>query len=89
MYIYPDNLRSKPTMWLWQLRDITVIGVLALVAVLIFSQTGKVCSILPAACYAFLSIRFEDTSILDFIRYSMSYYLVSQQCYEWRRQDDI
>ena len=36
MYIYPDNLRAKPTMWLWQLRDITVIGVLALVAVLIF-----------------------------------------------------
>ena len=41
MYIYPDNLRAKPTMWLWQLRDITVIGVLALVAVLIFSNREK------------------------------------------------
>ena len=84
MYIYPDNLRSKPTMWLWQLRDITVIGVLALVAVLIFSQTGKVCSFLPAACYAFLSIRFEDTSILDFIRYACAYFFMRQQFFEWR-----
>ena len=84
MYIYPDNLRAKPTMWLWQLRDITVIGVLALVAVLFFSQTGKVFSFLPAACYAILSIRFEDTSILDFIRYACAYFFMRQQFFEWR-----
>lgn len=29
MYIYPDNLRAKATLWLWQLRDIGVIGVAA------------------------------------------------------------
>ena len=27
MYIYPDNLRAKPTLWLWELRDLGVIGV--------------------------------------------------------------
>ena len=25
MYIYPDNLKSKATLWLWELRDIGII----------------------------------------------------------------
>ena len=27
MYIYPDNLSAKATLWLWELRDIGIIGV--------------------------------------------------------------
>lgn len=27
MYIYPDNLKSKAVLWLWELRDIAIIGV--------------------------------------------------------------
>ena len=27
MYIYPDNLKSKAVLWLWELRDIGIIGV--------------------------------------------------------------
>jgi len=27
MYIYPDNLKSKAVLWLWQLRDIGIIGI--------------------------------------------------------------
>ena len=26
MYIYPDNLKSKAVLWLWELRDIAIIG---------------------------------------------------------------
>ena len=33
MYIYPDNLKSKAVLWLWELRDIAVIGVGALISV--------------------------------------------------------
>lgn len=29
MYIYPDNLKAKATMWLWELKDLAVIGILA------------------------------------------------------------
>jgi len=32
MYIYPDNLKSKAVLWLWELRDIAIIGVGALAA---------------------------------------------------------
>lgn len=27
MYIYPEHLKARAVMWLWQLRDLTVIGV--------------------------------------------------------------
>jgi len=26
MYIYPDNLSAKATLWLWELRGIGIIG---------------------------------------------------------------
>jgi len=84
MYIYPDNLRAKATLWLWQLRDIGVIGVGALLSVLALTQLGFVPPIVATAVYAFLTIRFEDTSILDFIRYAWAYFIGKQQIYEWR-----
>lgn len=27
MYMYPDNLKGKATLWLWYLRDIGIVGV--------------------------------------------------------------
>lgn len=83
MYIYPDNLRAKATLWLWQLRDIGVIGVGALLSVLALTQLGFVPPIVATAVYAFLTIRFEDTSILDFIRYACAFFIGKQQVYEW------
>jgi len=29
MYIYPDNLKSRATLWLWQLKDLGITGVCA------------------------------------------------------------
>ena len=34
MYIYPDNLKAKPKLWLWELKDIVVIGIGLLFSVL-------------------------------------------------------
>ena len=44
--------------------------------------------IVAMALYAFLTIRFEDTSILDFIRYSGAFFLTRQQLYEWSLQPE-
>ncbi len=38
IYIYPDNLNAKATLWLWQLRDLAVIGIGLLIAVLALTQ---------------------------------------------------
>lgn len=83
MYIYPEHLKARATMWLWQLRDITVIGVGFLLSVLAAVQVGNLIPALFTAAYAFLTIRFEDTSILDFIGYACTYFF-KQQFFEWR-----
>ncbi len=83
MYIYPDNLKAKATLWLWQLRDIGIIGVGALISILALTQIRLIPPIVITAVYAFLTIRFEDTSILDFIRYACAFFIGKQQTYEW------
>ncbi|WP_024832194.1 hypothetical protein [Ruminiclostridium josui] len=83
MYIYPDNLKSKAVLWLWQLRDIGVIGVGLLISVFALAQLRFMPPIVITALYAFLTIRFDDTSILDFIRYACAFFITKQQTYEW------
>ncbi len=84
MYMYPDNLKAKATLWLWELKDIGIIGVGLLISVFALSQTGILVPIAITAVYAFLAIRFEDTSILDFIRYACAFFILKPQMYEWR-----
>lgn len=84
MYIYPDNLASKATLWLWELKDIAVVGIGLLVSILAVTQTGIILPLVLTAVYAFLAIRFDGTSILDFIRYAGAFFITKQQFYEWR-----
>jgi hypothetical protein len=82
--MYPDNLKAKATLWLWELRDIGIIGVGLLISVFALSQLGIMVPIVISAVYAFLAIRFEDTSIMDFICYACAFFIFKQQIYEWR-----
>ena len=40
MYIYPDNLKAAPMLFLWRLKDLAVIGIIALISVFAMAQTG-------------------------------------------------
>ncbi|MGN0641055.1 MAG: hypothetical protein ACI4JT_08895 [Oscillospiraceae bacterium] len=84
MYIYPENLKAAPTLFLWRLKDLAAIGVGALISVLALSQIGLTIPIVITLAYAFLAIRFEDTSILDFLKYAVRYFFVEQQEFRWR-----
>lgn len=84
MYIYPENLKAKPTLWLWELRDIAVIGIGLILSVLAIVQLGLLPPLVLTFLYAFLSIRTESSSILDFLRYAICFLFLKQQYYEWR-----
>ena len=84
IYIYPDNLTAKAILWLWELRDIGIIGVGLLISVLALTQTGIALPLVLTAVYAFLSIRFDGTSILDFLKYAAAFLITKQQFYDWR-----
>lgn len=51
MYIYPDNLKSKAVMWMWELKDIGIIAVCAIVSILVltpnrvYASFGRNCRI--------------------------------------------
>ena len=84
MYIYPDNLKAKPKLWLWELRDVAAVGIGLLFSVLALTQGGGMFLLVLTVLYAFLSIRMEGASILDFLKCAVCFLFLYQQYYEWR-----
>ena len=84
MYIYPDNLKSKAVMWMWELKDIVIIAIGAIISILALTKTGFMLPLAVTAGYGFLTIRIDDTSIMMFIKNAWRYFVGSQQFYEWR-----
>ena len=60
-----------------------IIGVGFIFSVLAVVQTGILFPLVATVLYAFLSIRLEGASILDFLRYAMCFLILKQQYYEW------
>ena len=83
MYIYPDNLKSKAVMWMWELKDILIIAIGALISIFALTYTGFMLPLAVTAGYGFLTIRIDDTSIMMFIKNAWRYFVGSQQFYEW------
>ena len=73
-------------LWLWTLRDVTIIGVGFLFSALALVQSGTMLPMVVTVLYAFLSIRVESASILDFLRRAACFLFLlwKQQYYEWR-----
>ena len=83
-YIYPQNLKARAHLWLWSLRDFLILSISCLASAVIFVQAGI---ILPAAlslCFGFLTIRLEETTVMDYLSLAVRYFLTTQQYYEWR-----
>lgn len=87
-YLYPQNLKAKANLWLWGLRDFTILCIAVLLSAVILVNAGI---LLPAAlslCFGFLTIRTADeTTFLDYLRYAARYFISSQQRFEWRLTD--
>ena len=82
MYIYPENLKAKVALFLWELKDITVTLILGILSVVILVKTGIFIYLVIVLTYTFLTIKYEETSILDFIKYACSFF-IQNQTYEW------
>ncbi len=82
-YIYPQNMRASATLWLWSLKDFAVIVVGALFSAMVLATTKILIPAVLTAAFAFLSIRSDETTILDFIKYAVRYFISTQQYFEW------
>ena len=83
-YIYPQNLKAKASLWLWGMRDFVILCVAALLSVVTLVQLHWLVPAALTLCYAFLTIRYEEATILDFIYWAVRYFLSTQQLFFWR-----
>ena len=86
-YLFPQNLQARSTLWLWSLRDLCIIGTALVLSVLAFTQLGVALPLGLTLGYAFLTIRFDDTTILVFLGRCVRFFIVSQQMYLWNDGD--
>ena len=87
-YIYPQNMRTQVKLWFWNLKDVIILAIALTISVVSWAKLGF---ILPAALtlgYAFLSIRMDEYSVLDFIRRAWRYFVSTQQYFEWKERED-
>ena len=83
-YLYPQNLKATANLWLWGLRDYCIIGIAALLSVVMLVYLRI---FIPAAItlvYGFLTIRMDDTTVMDYMKYAVKYLITTQQYFEWR-----
>ena len=83
-YIYPQNLKATANLWLWGLRDFCIIGIAALLSVVILVYVQFFVPAVVTLCYAFLTIRMDDTTVLDYLKYAVKFLISTQQYFEWR-----
>lgn len=87
-FIYPQNMRASATLWLWSLRDFAIIVLGALFSALVLAATKIPVPAVLTAAFAFLSIRSDETTVLDFLKYAIRYFISTQQYYIWRLKDE-
>ena len=87
-YIYPQNMRTQAKLWFWNLKDVIILAIALTISVVSWAKLGF---ILPAALTlgdAFISIRMDEYSVLDFIRRAWRYFVSTQQYFEWKERED-
>ena len=83
-YLYPQNLKASANLWLWSLKDFCILGIAALLSIVILVNTRFLVPAVITLCYGFLTIRIDETTILDFIKYAVKFFISTQQYFEWR-----
>ncbi len=86
MYLYPNNLKGKPILWLWYMKDVVIIGISILISVFFYTQLHLIHFLVVSAVYALLTLRLDDMSILDFIIYSCRFFMIQPQTYTWHKE---
>ena len=83
-YLYPQNLRASANLWLWNLRDFLILCIAVLISAVILMNSGVMLPGAVSLAYGFLTIRKDETAVLDSIGYGVRFFISGQQYYEWR-----
>ena len=64
-------MKASANMWFWSLRDFAILVMAALLSVLFAALTKIVLPLALVLCFGVLTIRADDTTILDYIKYAV------------------
>ena len=84
IYLYPQNLRTTANLWLWGMRDFVILCVAALLSVALLFYASMVLPGVVTLCFGFLTIRVEETTMMDYLGWAVRFFLTAQQEYVWR-----
>jgi hypothetical protein len=87
-FLYPANMKTKPKLWLWSIKDVIIVGIALIPSVLSAVKLGFYIPAASVAVYAFLSIRMDDQSVLDYINRAVRFFITGQQFYLWKESKD-
>ena len=71
--------------WFWNVRDFIIICGGIILSVVVLVNLWNVLPFAATACFAFLSLRVDETAIMDYIFNAVKFFLTSQQLYLWRK----
>ena len=83
-YLYPQNLKATANLWLWGLRHFVILGVAALLSIVLLVRLQMAVPLALTLCFGFLTIRLEDSTVLDFLIHAVRFFLSTQQYFEWK-----
>ena len=83
-YLYPQNLKASANLWLWNLRDFLILSIAILISAVILLNSGIVLPADLALAFGFLTIRKDETAVIDSIGYAVRFFISGQQYFEWR-----
>ena len=73
------------TVLLWRgMRDFILVCASALLSIFALVELGW---LIPAAltlCFAFLTVRKDEMTVLEYLKYAIRYFLTDQQYYVWK-----
>ena len=85
MYIYPDNLKGKSTMFLWTLRDMLIVMIGAVLSAACAAVFDFIIPGGAGGAYALLTTRVDsELTIPDYIRFALRFVVTEQQVFYWR-----
>ncbi len=85
-YIYPQNMRVQAKLWFWTLKDILILAVALTISVISWAKFDFIIPLALTAVYGFMTIRLDDTSVLDFIKRALRYFITTEQYFEWKEK---
>ena len=80
---FPQNLKSKPTILVWEVKDISVIIVGSMISFYFLLSRGFVLPSVFTATYAIMTTRVNEYTILSGLASALNYFLFESQEYDW------